>query len=211
MIAAAGIAVAVRRARTELDERAVPLAGLVAAFVFAVQMVNFPVLPGVSGHLLGGALAAVLVGPATGALCIAIVLVVQSLLFADGGVTALGTNIVNMALIGVVAGYTVAVVGLAVLARSGRGVSVRGLGATSFLAAVIGTVCAAGGFLAQYAIGGATGVGLPTVAGYLLGTHLVIGIGEGVITAVTVMAVARARPDLVYLMRGSRTTEPVPA
>lgn len=211
VIAAAGIAVAVRRAHTELDERAVPLAGLVAAFVFAVQMVNFPVLPGVSGHLLGGALAAVLVGPATGALCIAIVLVVQSLLFADGGVTALGTNIVNMALIGVVAGYTVAVVCVAVLTRSGRGVSVRGLGVISFLAAVIGTVCAAGGFLVQYAIGGAAGVGLSTVAGYLLGTHLVIGIGEGVITAATVMAVARARPDLVYLMHGTRTTEPVPA
>ena len=211
VIAAAGIAVAVRRARTELDERAVPLAGLVAAFVFAVQMVNFPVLPGVSGHLLGGALAAVLVGPATGALCIAIVLVVQSLLFADGGVTALGTNIVNMALIGVVAGYTVAVVCLAVLTRSGRRVSVRGLGAISFLAAVIGTVCAAGGFLVQYAIGGAAGVGLSTVAGYLLGTHLVIGVGEGVITAVTVVAVARTRPDLVYLMHGTRTTEPVPA
>lgn len=210
VIAAAGIAVAVRRARTELDERAVPLAGLVAAFVFAVQMVNFPVLPGVSGHLLGGALAAVLVGPATGALCIAIVLVVQSLLFADGGVTALGTNIVNMALIGVVAGYTVAVVCLAVLTRSGRRVSVRGLGAISFLAAVIGTVCAAGGFLVQYAIGGAAGVGLSTVAGYLLGTHLVIGVGEGVITAVTVVAVARTRPDLVYLMHGTRTTEPVP-
>jgi cobalt/nickel transport system permease protein len=100
---------------------------------------------------------------------------------------------------------------VAVLTRSGRGVSVRGLGVISFLAAVIGTVCAAGGFLVQYAIGGAAGVGLSTVAGYLLGTHLVIGIGEGVITAATVMAVARARPDLVYLMHGTRTTEPVPA
>ena len=83
--------------------------GLVAAFIFAVQMVNFPILPGVSGHLLGGALAAILVGPYTGALCVSIVLVVQSLLFADGGVTALGTNITNMAVIGVAAGYSSAV------------------------------------------------------------------------------------------------------
>ena len=74
----------------ELDERTVPLAGLVAAFIFAVQMVNFPILPGVSGHLLGGAFAAILVGPFTGALCIAIVLIVQSLLFADGGVDRVG-------------------------------------------------------------------------------------------------------------------------
>ena len=109
VIAVVAVGFCAVRARTELDERTVPLAGLVAAFIFAVQMVNFPILPGVSGHLLGGALAAILVGPYTGALCIAIVLVVQSLLFADGGVTALGANITNMALIGVAAGYGTAV------------------------------------------------------------------------------------------------------
>src|ERR1700752_3174130 len=107
-LAAAVLAICVARARQALDERLAPLAGLVAAFIFAVQMVNFPILPGVSGHLLGGALAAILVGPYTGALCVSIVLVVQSLLFADGGVTALGTNITNMALIGVTAGYSTA-------------------------------------------------------------------------------------------------------
>ena len=103
-LAIAAVALCAWKARAELDERTVPLAGLVAAFIFAVQMINFPILPGVSGHLLGGALAAILVGPYTGVLCIAIVLVVQSLLFADGGVTALGMNITNMALIGVAAG-----------------------------------------------------------------------------------------------------------
>ena len=109
VIAMIALSICVWKARTELDERTVPLAGLVAAFIFAVQMVNFPILPGVSGHLLGGALAAILVGPYTGALCVSIVLVVQALLFADGGVTALGTNITNMAVIGVAAGYTSAV------------------------------------------------------------------------------------------------------
>ena len=112
LIAVVAVGLCAIRARHDLDERTVPLAGLVAAFVFAVQMVNFPVLPGVSGHLLGGALAAILVGPYTGALCIAIVLVVQSLLFADGGVTALGTNITNMAIVGVAAGYAAAVTAL---------------------------------------------------------------------------------------------------
>lgn len=95
VVAALGLAVAIRRARSELDERTAPLAGLVAAFVFALQMINFPVLPGVSGHVLGGALAAVLVGPATAVLCLTVVLVVQSLLFADGGLTALGANITD--------------------------------------------------------------------------------------------------------------------
>lgn len=183
------------RARSELDERTVPLAGLVAAFIFAVQMVNFPILPGVSGHLLGGALAAILVGPFTGALCVSIVLVVQSLLFADGGITALGTNIANMSLIGVAAGYATAAITYTFTKQ---------LGASAFVAAVIGTVAAAMGFVIEYAIGGASSASLVAVAGYMFGTHVLIGVGEGVITALTVVAVARARPDLVYLLRNSR-------
>ena len=198
-IAVAALGFCGSRARRELDERTVPLAGLVAAFIFAVQMVNFPILPGVSGHLLGGALAAILVGPYTGALCVAIVLVVQSLLFADGGVSALGTNIANMSLIGVAAGYGTAVLVYRLTHR---------LGPSAFIAAVIGTVCAAMGFVVEYAIGGAAPASLGTVAGYLFGTHLLIGIGEGAITALTVMAVARARPDLVYLLRRARHEVP---
>src|ERR1700754_643704 len=92
-VAVAGVAVALRKAQGELDERTAPLAGLTAAFVFAVQMLNFPVGVGTSGHLMGGALAAVLVGPWTAVLCLSVVLLVQGLLFADGGLTALGTNI----------------------------------------------------------------------------------------------------------------------
>jgi cobalt/nickel transport system permease protein len=207
ILALAALGFCAWRARTELDERTVPLAGLVAAFIFAVQMVNFPILPGVSGHLLGGALAAILVGPFTGALCVAIVLVVQSLLFADGGVTALGTNITNMALIGVAAGYTTAVILYSVLRRRRPNVSVTMLGVIAFVAAVVGTVCAAMGFVVEYSIGGASGASLGTVAAYMFGTHVLIGVGEGVITALTVMAVARSRPDLVYLLRTNRVTE----
>lgn len=203
-IAVVALAFCAWKARAELDERTVPLAGLVAAFIFAVQMVNFPILPGVSGHLLGGALAAILVGPYTGAMCIAIVLVVQSLLFADGGVSALGTNITNMAIIGVAAGYGTAVLLYSVVRRrSGSGIPA--LGVVAFVAAFVGTVSAAMGFVVEYAIGGAASASLGTVAAYMFGTHVLIGIGEGIITALTVMAVARSRPDLVYLLRGSRT------
>ncbi len=204
VIAAIALSVCVWKARTELDERTVPLAGLVAAFIFAVQMVNFPILPGVSGHLLGGALAAILVGPFTGALCVSIVLVVQALLFADGGVTALGTNITNMAVIGVAAGYSTAVVLYRVVRRGRDNVSVPVVGVVAFLSAVIGTVCASMGFVVEYALGGAAATSLGTVAAYMLGTHVLIGIGEGIITALTVMAVVRARPDLVYLLRANR-------
>ncbi len=198
LIAAIGLAIAVSRARVDLDDRTAPMAGLVTAFVFAVQMINFPILPGASGHLLGGALVAILVGPWVGALCIAIVLVVQALLFADGGLTALGTNITNMALIGVFTGYAIAMV-LRPLARRGRG----GLMATAFLAALVSTVVASLGFVLEYAIGGAGVTSLSTVFVLMVGLHALIGIGEGIITAVTVGAVAAVRPDLVYLLRGS--------
>src|SRR3954451_375976 len=106
-VAVAAVGVALRGARRELDDRTAPLAGLVATFVFATQMVNFPVGSGTSGHLLGGALAAVLVGPATALLCMSVVFVVQCLLFADGGVTALGTNVVLMGIVTVVVGWVV--------------------------------------------------------------------------------------------------------
>ena len=96
VVAAGAVAVSLRGARRELDERTAPLAGLVAAFIFAVQMLNFPVAAGTSGHLLGGALAAILVGPYTGVLCISVVLLMQGILFADGGLTALGVNITDM-------------------------------------------------------------------------------------------------------------------
>ena len=99
-VSLAALAFCVLRSRADLDDRLAPMAGLVAAFIFAVQMLTFQVLPGVSGHLLGGALAVVLVGPWVGALCVATVLIVQCLLFADGGLTALGLNIFNLAVLG---------------------------------------------------------------------------------------------------------------
>jgi len=199
LIAVAGLGYSLHRARTNLDDRTAPMAGLVAAFVFAVQMVNFPVLPGVSGHLLGGALAAILVGPWLGALCVGIVLVVQALLFADGGLTALGTNITNMALIGTWTGFVVAVA-LRRIAVRGR----AGLLTVAFVSAFVNTVVASLGFVIEYAIGGAGGSSLGTVAVSIIGVHCLIGIGEGVITALTVGAVASARPDLVYLLRRSQ-------
>ncbi|MCE0762128.1 energy-coupling factor ABC transporter permease [Pseudonocardia kujensis] len=199
-VAVVGLVLCLVRARADLDERTAPMAGLVTAFVFAVQMINFPILPGASGHLLGGALVAILVGPWVGTVCIAIVLLVQALLFADGGLTALGTNITNMALIGVFTGYGVALL-LRRFARRSRG----GLVATAFVAAFVNTVVASLGFVLEYAIGGSGGASLGTVFVLMVGLHALIGIGEGVITAATVGAVAAVRPDLVYLLRGTAT------
>ena len=104
-LAAAGVAVSLKGARNQLDEKTAPLAGLTAVFIFAVQMLNFPVAAGTSGHLLGGALAAVLVGPWAATLALTVVLLMQGFLFADGGLTAIGLNVFNMGVIGVWAGY----------------------------------------------------------------------------------------------------------
>jgi len=204
LLAVLVLAVAVSRARADLDDRTAPMAGLVTAFVFAVQMINFPILPGASGHLLGGALVAILVGPWVGSLCIAIVLVVQSILFADGGLTALGLNVTNMAVVGVFTGYLVAR-SLRGLARRSRG----GLVAVAFVAAFANTVVAALAFVVEYAVGGAGGAGLATVFALMVGLHALIGIGEGLITAATVGAVAGTRPDLIYLLRQPARGRPV--
>ncbi len=206
VVAAVGLTICLRRGRLDLDDRLAPMAGLVAAFIFAVQMLNFPVLPGVSGHLLGGTLAALLVGPWVGALCVSIVLVVQALIFADGGVTALGVNITNMALINTAAGYLVIVVLLRLLPRTPAG-----LATTAVVASVVAVVAAALGFVLEYAAGGATalsGGGLASIAGVMTGTHVLIGLGEGLITAVTVTTVAKTRPDLVYALRSLRRPAP---
>src|SRR6185295_18657159 len=106
-VAVAGLGVCLKKASDTMEDKQIPLAGLTSAFNFAVQMLNFPVAGGTSGHLLGGVLAAVLVGPWMGSLCVSVVLVVQALLFADGGLSALGLNIVNMALVTAVVGYLV--------------------------------------------------------------------------------------------------------
>ncbi|PWW62687.1 energy-coupling factor ABC transporter permease [Actinokineospora spheciospongiae] len=198
-VAVVGVGFAAVRARADLDDRTAPMAGLVAAFVFATQMLNFPVLAGVSGHLLGGALAAILVGPWVGALCVSIVLVVQALVFSDGGLSAIGANITNMALIGTAAGFLVAL-GLKRFAARGR----AGLVAVAFVAALVNTVVASLGFVLEFAIGGDAAFDLGTVAATILGVHVLIGIGEGMITALTVGAVAAVRPDLVYLLRGTQ-------
>ncbi|GAA2621441.1 energy-coupling factor ABC transporter permease [Dactylosporangium fulvum] len=200
-VALAGLALCFVMGRRELDDRLVPMAGLVAAFIFAVQMLNFQVLPGVSGHLLGGTLAAMLVGPYLGAICVAIVLVVQALIFSDGGVTALGLNITNMALIGTAAGYLLVATLLRVLPRR-----TWALTATALVASIVSVTFAAQGFVLQYAMGGATDIGrsLGGIAAAMAGTHVLIGIGEGLITAITVGYVAKVRPDLVYAVRNLR-------
>ncbi|MFJ6250198.1 MULTISPECIES: energy-coupling factor ABC transporter permease [unclassified Streptomyces] len=207
VVAAGAGAVSLRGARRELGgtsragghggERTAPLAGLVAAFVFAVQMLNFPVAAGTSGHLLGGALAAILVGPWTGVLCISVVLLMQGVLFADGGLTALGVNIDVMGVVTVVVAYALFRGLVLVLPRTRRSVT-----AASFAAALVSVPAAAAAFTLIYAIGGTTDVPVGKVLTAMVGVHVLIGVGEAVITMLTVGAVLAVRPDLVHGARG---------
>jgi cobalt/nickel transport system permease protein len=197
VVAAAGVAAGLRGARRELDERTAPLAGLVSAFVFAVQMLNFPVAAGTSGHLLGGALAAILVGPFTGMLCVSVVLLMQAVFFADGGLSALGVNVTIMGIVTAAVGYAVFRALLGVLPRRRSSVPVA-----AFAGALVSVPASALAFVGVYAVGGVTEVPLGEVAGAMLGVHVLIGIGEALITAATVSSVLAVRPDLVHGARG---------
>lgn len=199
-LAAAAIAVCLVRGRRQLDDRLAPMAGLVAAFVFAAQMLNFPVLPGVSGHLVGGALAALLVGPWAAVLCLTVVVIVQALVFADGGLSALGLNLTNMALVTTAVAYLVILALLRLMPRASR--STTGLAVTAFVASVLSIVAASLAFVGQFWLGGGVdlAVGLGEVTATIAGVHALIGAGEGVITALVVTAVARARPDLIFVL-----------
>jgi cobalt/nickel transport system permease protein len=193
VVAAVGIGIALRGARRELDDRTAPLAGLVATFVFATQMLNFPVASGTSGHLLGGALAAVLVGPSTGLLCMAVVFLVQCLLFADGGITALGTNICLMGIVTVVVGWAVFRGAQAVLPKK-----VSMVAPAAAAAALVSVPVASMVFVALYAAGGTVDIPLGQLTTAMVGVHTLIGIGEAAITFLAVGSIVAVRPDLVY-------------
>jgi cobalt/nickel transport system permease protein len=191
--AAVAVGVALAGARRELDDRTAPMAGLVAAFIFAAQMLNFPVASGTSGHLLGGALAAVLVGPWTALLCMSVVFLVQCLLFADGGITALGTNIVLMGVTTVAVGWVVFRLLQAVLPKR---LSLLPLEAG--IAALLSVPASALVFVGLYSLGGTAPLPLDDLTAAMVSVHLLIGIGEGVITFLAVASIVAVRPDLVY-------------
>lgn len=176
-----------KKVNQELSERQIPLLGVLAACIFAAEMVNFPVIGGTSGHLLGGVLAALLVGPWPGFLIMSVVLLVQALVFQDGGILVLGANIFNMAFLGSFAGYYL-FKWLASLLNQEK--------AAIFLASLISVVLAAIFCTVELAFSGV--VSFFPVIFVMVGIHLLIGIGEGLITLGIYLAVKKIRPDLIY-------------
>lgn len=193
-VAVGAVALALGKTRRIMGEKQIPLLGVLAAFIFAAQMINFPVAGGTSGHFMGAVLAAILLGPWSAALVMTVVLIVQCLVFQDGGITALGANTINMGVIGGVVGYYL----YRVLTAIGGGKRFRPVAV--FCAAWLSIVLAASACAVELAVSGTVPIGaaLPAMAG----VHALIGIGEGIITALVVGFVSRVRPDLLALEKG---------
>jgi len=188
------VAVAVRRTGRELDERQVPLMGVMAAFIFAAQMLNFPVLGGTSGHLLGGALAALLLGPWSGVLVMAVVVGLQALLFQDGGLLAMGANIFNMGVATALIGYGAGMPLLRLFGGRSWGLSIVG-----FVVAWLSVMVAALLTSVQLVLSG-----VPAAVAFppMMFVHTFIGIGEGLITFAAIAFIIATRPDLVKSLSG---------
>ena len=184
----------IRSAKNLVADRLIALTGMMSALIFVLQMINFPIAAGTSGHLLGGALAVIVLGPSLGIICIAIVVVIQSLLFADGGLSALGVNLLNMAVVTSVIGWIAISTWKRVFNESYSSI-ISG----SFVAGLLSVVFSSIAFVLEYAIGGTVAVPLGNVLIAMISSHLLIGIGEGVITALIVSLLLRVRSDLVYV------------
>ncbi len=192
VIAIALIALALSRSQAEYQEKAVPLMGVCAAFIFAAQMINFPIPGGTSGHLLGGTLAGALLGPWAGSLVMVAVFIVQAVLFQDGGLTVLGANIFNMGLVGTFAGYYLYKAIRFAIGRNKLSGMVIGAAVAAWTSVMVGSLLCA----IQLAISGTV---LLTVALAAMATwHVIIGIGEAVITVIALTFIWRTRPDMFY-------------
>ena len=184
---------ALRGAKKQLDEKVAPLAGLAAVFIFAMQMINFPVAAGTSGHLIGGALAAILIGPWAGVLAVTVVLIVQALVFADGGLTAIGLNVFIMSVLATLGAWYLFRLFQKIFPKNRIGF----LTATA-IASYLSVPISALGFTFQFALGGTAAITLDKVLIAMVGVHSVIGIGEAIITVLTISAVLSVRKDLVF-------------
>lgn len=189
-VSAAAVALSAARLGKNMEEKQVPLMGVVGAFIFAAQMVNFPIASGTSGHLGGGVLAALLLGPWAGTLIMTAILVVQALLFQDGGITALGANVLNMGILSCLLGFVL----FRLLRRLLAGT--RGALISAFITAWLMVVLSASLAAVQIALSGT--IPLRLVLPAMAGVHALIGIVEGLITTAALAFLLRVRKDLVH-------------
>jgi len=183
----------IRSAKDLIADKFIALTGMMSALIFVLQMINFPIAAGTSGHLLGGALAVIVLGPRLGLICLSVVVIIQSLLFADGGLSALGVNVLNMAIVTSATSWFIVKYWIKFIGKNKTSiVSVR------VLAGILSVVFSSIAFTIQYAIGGTISIPVGTVLLAMVTTHFIIGFGEGIITALIITLLIRVRPDLIY-------------
>ena len=183
----------IRSAKDLIADKFIALTGMMSALIFVLQMINFPVAAGTSGHLLGGALAVIVLGPRLGLICLSVVVIIQSLLFADGGLSALGVNVLNMAIVTSATSWFIVKYWIKFIGKNKTSIVT-----VSVLAGILSVVFSSIAFTIQYAIGGTISIPVGTVLIAMVTTHLIIGLGEGIITALIITLLMRVRPDLVY-------------
>ena len=183
----------IRSAKDLIADKFIALTGMMSALIFVLQMINFPIAAGTSGHLLGGALAVVVLGPRLGLICLSVVVIIQSLLFADGGLSALGVNVLNMAIVTSATSWFIVKYWIKFIGKNKTSIV-----SVSVLAGILSVVFSSIAFTIQYAIGGTISIPVGTVLLAMVTTHFVIGFGEGVITALIITLLIRVRPDLIY-------------
>lgn len=194
VVSGGGLAAAIYKVKSYFRAKVIALMGVISALIFALQMINFSIPGGTSGHLLGGALAAIVLGPNAGAIVIAVVLIVQAFIFMDGGVIALGTNIFNMAIVGVYGSYFI--YWLILKISKSKTVFFVAAALASWLSVVAASFFAA----LQLGISGTYAMGITLKA--MIGIHAIIGIGEAVITVAVIAFMDKVRPDLILTGKG---------
>ena len=183
----------IRSASSLIADKFIALTGMMTALIFVLQMINFPVAAGTSGHLLGGALAVIVLGPRLGLICLSVVVIIQSLLFADGGLSALGINVMNMAIVTSVTAWVVVKYWIKFIGKTSSSLII-----VSVLSGIVSVVFSSIAFMVQYILGGTISIPVGTVLIAMISVHFLIGFGEGVITALIVGLLIRVRPDLIY-------------
>ena len=188
--------VSTKAANKFLADRFIAIAGMMSALIFVLQMINFPIGAGTSGHLLGGALAVIILGPSLGIVCVSIVVIIQALIFADGGLSALGINIFNMSIVTGLVGWFI--INLWIKFFGDRNFSLI-LG--SFLAGMFSVIMSSVAFVVEYVLGGTVSVEISSVFVAMVTSHFLIGIGEGIITAFILSLILKVRPDMVFISK----------
>ena len=183
----------IRSAKDLIADKFIALTGMMSALIFVLQMINFPIAAGTSGHLLGGALAVIVLGPRLGLICLSVVVIIQSLLFADGGLSALGVNVLNMAIVTSATSWFIVKYWIKFIGKNKTSIV-----SVSVLAGILSVVFSSIAFTVQYAIGGTISIPVGTVLLAMVTTHFIIGFGEGIITALIITLLIRVRPDLIY-------------